>query len=186
MATIRTDATDGHDSTTDEASIRVMDALRRLVRVLSASARESPKSDGVSGAQLFLMRQIAAEPGLSIGELVARTLSRQSTVSEVVARLVARGLVARRPGATDARQAKLSLTARGRKAIVDTQPTAQEQLANALSTLPAAQRDMLAERLERWLAAAGFAEVPATMFFEGVEAALPSHPRSARRASRQS
>lgn len=181
-----TDATDGQGPTTDEASIRVMDALRRLVRVLSASAREFPRRDGVSGAQLFVMRQIAAEPGLSIGALVARTLSRQSTVSEVVARLVARGLVARRPGATDARQAKLSLTARGRRVMADAQPTAQEQLANALGALPAAERDTLAERLEGWLATAGFAEVPPTMFFEDVEVARPSRRLGAPRARRRS
>src|SRR3982751_5293645 len=77
----------------DDATRRVMDALRRIVRGLSASARVLPGGSSVSGAQLFVLRQIDAAPGLSIGELAARTLAGQSTVSEVVARLVERRLV---------------------------------------------------------------------------------------------
>ena len=149
----------------DEASVRVMDALRRLVRELSASAR-STRGSAPSGARLFVMRQIAADPGRSIGELAARTHARQSTVSEVVARLVEAKLVARRPSPIDARQAELTLTARGYRAVAGAGQTAQERLAGALAALEPAERDTLARSLERWLGAAGLAETPATMFFE--------------------
>jgi DNA-binding MarR family transcriptional regulator len=143
-----------------------MDALRRLVRVLSASAHGPAARRGPTGAQLFVLRQIGEAPGLSIGELSARTLTGQSTVSEVVTRLVARGLVTRRPSQTDARQVQLALSARGRATVRDTGPTAQERLAEGLAALPAAERDALARGLERWLESAGLAELPATMFFE--------------------
>jgi DNA-binding MarR family transcriptional regulator len=132
------------------------------------------------------MRQIAGAPGLSIGELVARTLSRQSTVSEVVARLVERGLVTRRPGPLDARQTKLRLSARGRRVMKSASPTAQERLAHGLSALPSEQREALADSLEVWLTAAGFAEVPATMFFEDAEPGRPSRRRRTRPAERPS
>ena len=154
---------------TDEATVRVMDGLRRIVRELSASARGAPvrgRAGGISGARLYVMRQIAAQPGLSIGELAARTHARQSTVSEVVARLVDAGLVTRRASATDARQASLGLTARGRRAVAGAEQTAQERLAAALATLEPDEREALARGLEAWLAAAGLAEAPATMFFE--------------------
>src|SRR5690349_4798247 len=93
----------------DEASVRVMDALRRLVRQLSASARSAANGDrsAPSGARLFVMRQIAADPGLSISELATRTHARQSTISEVVARLIESKLVTRRASPIDARQAEL-------------------------------------------------------------------------------
>ena len=142
----------------DESTLRVMDALRRLVRQLSASARGAGRgAEGrgvagrISGARLYVMRQIAASPGLSIGELAARTHARQSAVSEVVARLVEARLVARRPSTTDGRQASLTLTARGQRAIAGGERTAQERLAGGL---------------EAWLAAAGLTDEPATMFFE--------------------
>jgi DNA-binding MarR family transcriptional regulator len=149
-----------------------MDALRRIVRVLSTSAHGPASRRGPTGAQLFVLRQIGAAPGLSIGELAARTLAGQSSVSEVVSRLVERGLVSRRPNPSDARQAQLLLTARGRAAVRDTAATAQERLAAGLATLDASERAQLAQSLERWLESAGLAELPATMFFED-DAAVP-------------
>lgn len=150
-----------------------MDALRRIVRELSASARGAQARGGrgaaLSGARLYVLRQIATSPGLSIGELAERTHARQSTVSEVVARLVDQGLVARKASEADARQASLSLTARGRRAIAGAEPTVQERLSDALASLPAAQRDALAGALEAWLAAAGLTDTPVTMFFESTD-----------------
>ncbi|HTK47227.1 MAG TPA: MarR family transcriptional regulator [Gemmatimonadaceae bacterium] len=154
------------ESAPDRSTRRVMDALRRIVRGLSASARELPGGSSVSGAQRFVLRQIAAAPGLSVGELAARTLTGQSTVSEVVTRLVERRLVSRRHSATDARQAELTLTAAGRRVIADLEPTAQERLASALARLRPAERQGLAAGLEAWLAAAGLDELPITMFLE--------------------
>lgn len=143
-----------------------MDALRRLVRELSGSARGLPVGARVSGAQRFVLRQIEAAPGISLTDLAQRTLAGQSTVSEVVARLVARGLVSRRPRPDDARSAGLTLTASGRRLVADGAPTAQERLAAGLERLGAAGRTRLARGLEQWLDAAGLAGGPAPMFFE--------------------
>ena len=154
-----------------------MDGLRRLVRALSASARTLPAASGVSGAQLFVLRQISSAPGLSLRELSARTLTGQSTVSEVVSRLVERGLVERSTSAADGRQAALTLTAKGRKLIARSEATAQERLTSALDSLPTADREALATGIEHWLTAAGLAETPATMFFET--------DRSVRRAAKR-
>jgi DNA-binding MarR family transcriptional regulator len=150
----------------DVPTRRIMDALRRIVRGLSTSARVLPGGSSVSGAQLFVLRQIDAAPGLSIGELAARTLAGQSTVSEVVARLVERRLVVRRSSAIDARQSELTLTAIGRRAITDVEPTAQERLAGALASLRPAERQSLARALDAWVSAAGLAGEAPTMLLE--------------------
>ena len=163
----------------EQPGVRVMDGLRRVVRALSASARASSRAGGVSGAQRFVLRQVAEAPGLSVSDLVARTLSRQSTVSEVVGRLVERGMLERRARADDARQAELTLTARGRRLLAASRPTAQEHLAAGLAALPEAQLTALAEGFEAWLSAAGLTETPATMFFEEAE----QEPKPRRRAS---
>lgn len=144
---------------------RAMDSLRRIVRALSSSARLAGRSS-TSGAQAFVLHQLVATPGLSIRELAHRTFARQSTVSEVVARLVASRLVARRASASDARRVELTLTPRGRRMAQRVPPTAQEQLAAGLARLPAARRRSLALGIEAWLAAADLTAVPATMFFE--------------------
>lgn len=179
MPTDRPDRTRSIPPLADDATVAIMDALRRLVRALGTSARGAARAGAVSGAQLFVLRQIDAAPGLSIGELAGRTLARQSTVSEVVARLVERGLVERHASAADARQVELTLTARGRRAVAGAEPTAQERLAAGLAALPAERRGALRDALEAWLAASGLGEVPATMFFERAGAgdgATPARP----------
>jgi DNA-binding MarR family transcriptional regulator len=164
------------------ASIRAMDGLRRVVRALSTSARGVTSRGGVSGAQLFILRQIAGAPSLSVRELAEKTLAGQSKVSEVVARLVERGLVARVASAADARRAELTLTPRGKRLIAGTEPTAQERLAAGLAALPRARRLALANALDAWLDAAGLSEVAPAMFFEAgaVDRTKPQSRRPAR------
>src|SRR3954449_11206732 len=73
----------------------VMDAIRRIVRVLRVSSRAAEKQGGLSGAQLFVLHKLADAPALSLNELADRTRTHQSSVSVVVQRLVDRELVAR-------------------------------------------------------------------------------------------
>lgn len=156
----------GRGGSGGEEALRAMDALRRVVRVLRVSSRAVTRDVGISGAQLFVLRQLALAPGQSVNDLAARTLTRQSTVSEVVGRLVARGLVSRRAAPDDARRAVLSLTTRGQRAVSAAPPTVQGSLVEAFDRLAGDEQQALADGLEAWLAEAGLADVPPTMFFE--------------------
>ena len=160
---------------------RTMDALRRLVRTLGTSARSTPSARGVSGAQLFLLRAIDSAPGISLSELAARAMARQSTISEVVTRLVERRLVARNRADEDARRLTLDLTSRGR-AIVERAPqTAQERLVAGLESLSASEQRRLASSLELWLDRAGVTDVEPSMFFEGAHSGGVAATTSRRR-----
>jgi DNA-binding MarR family transcriptional regulator len=149
----------------DEAE-RVMTAVRRLVRALRVATMSVQRRSGITGAQLFVLQALVERPGQSLGDLVAATLTTQSTVSEVVARLVARGLVARRAAPEDRRRAVLEPTPAGR-ALVRTAPAAlQADLITGLRRLQPGSRRALADGLDQWLAAAGLDAVSPTMFFE--------------------
>ena len=150
----------------DESARRVMDGLRRIVRALSTSAREVTARGSVSGAQLFVLRQVGASPEISMGELAAGTLAKQSTVSEVVSRLVDAGLVARQPSRADARVRALTLTARGRRLVDRAEPTVQEQLLAGLEAMTPRQRAALASSIEEWIHNAGLGSVPPTMLLD--------------------
>jgi len=82
-------------SVTDTA--RAMDSLRRIVHALRVATRASERAVGLGGAQLFVLRQLSATSGQSLGDLAARTRTTRSSISEVVARLVRNGLVNRAP-----------------------------------------------------------------------------------------
>jgi MarR family transcriptional regulator, lower aerobic nicotinate degradation pathway regulator len=145
---------------------RAMNALRRLVRALRVSTVAVQRTSGISGAQLFVLRALVERPGQSMRDLVARTLTSQSTVSEVVARLIARGLVTREAAPDDGRRAVLTPTAAGRALVRTAPPTVQADLIEGLQRLSPGSRSALADALEQWLGTAGLTEVPAGMFFE--------------------
>ena len=151
--------------TGDDAE-RAMTALRRLVRAIRSSTAAVQRAAGVSGPQLFVLRALIDQPGQSMRELVARTLTTQSSVSAVVARLVSAGLVARGTAPDDGRRAVLRPTAAGRALVRAAPPSVQADLIAGLEALRPGTRRALANGLEEWLAAAGLGDVPATMFFE--------------------
>jgi DNA-binding MarR family transcriptional regulator len=150
----------------DPATRVALDCIRRIVQVLRTSSRAAEQDVGLSGAQLFVLQRLAAELSLSVNELAARTLTHQSSVSVVVQRLVARGLVARTVSPEDARRAELSLTPRGRALLRRAPSAAQDRLIAALQRLPSVERRDLARALRRLLQAMGEAEPNPPMFFE--------------------
>lgn len=122
----------------DDASL-VVDALRRIVHELRVTTHRAEDEVGLSGAQLFVLRELAAEPGVSIRRLSQRTLTDPSSVSVVVARLVERGLVTRKSDPVDARRSVLAVSAKGRTLLTRAPEPFQARLFSALQTLPAAR-----------------------------------------------
>jgi len=144
-----------------------MSALRRLVQALRTSAGAAERESGLSVAQLFVLHELGRKPGQSLGDLVARTLARQSTVSEVVNGLVRRGLVTRRASAQDRRRAVFRPSAAGTALLEKSSVPVQVRLIEGLARMPAASRTALARSLEEWLAAAGIEDESPAMFLEG-------------------
>lgn len=163
-----------------------MEAVRHLVRALAGSARTAQTRTGITGAQLFILRQLARADGpLSVNEIAELTLTHQSTVSGVLHRLVERRLVTRAPSRDDARRAAVSLTARGRALLADAPETVQTRLVSGLATLTPAQRAVLADTLDAWLEASGLGGEPAPLFFErdtGEHAVVPGDSTTDRAA----
>ena len=165
---------------------RAMNALRRIVRALQSGSRTAHGRRGVSGAQQFVLSQLADEPGLSLKDLAERTLSRPSTVSEVVGRLTAAGLVRREHSRADARRLVLTLTARGAAVVASGGQSVPQRLVAGLARLTATERAELARALEAWVAAAGLSRITPTMLLEPAEKKSARHGASEQRAARRS
>ena len=145
----------------------VLDSIRRIVQALRVASRAAERQLGLTAAQLFVLQKLAAEgQATSLNELAERTLTHQSSVSVVVQRLVARGLVTRTNSATDARRIVLSLTPSGRALVRRAPQAAQERLIEAIERLPQANRRELASLLHTVAAHATDVETPAPLFFE--------------------
>ena len=144
---------------------RVLDSIRRLVRLLRAGSRASEAAVGLSTAQLFVLQKLDGERPLSLNELAARTLTHQSSVSVVVSRLAERGLVRRRPAPGDARRLELALTPRGREVLARSPGSTQDRIIAAVAALPPAEQEALADALEAIVGAAGADGRAAPMLF---------------------
>jgi DNA-binding MarR family transcriptional regulator len=143
-----------------------MNGLRRIVRALRAGNSEMERAIGVSSAQLFALREIARRPGESLSQLAAATLTTQSSVSEVVTRLIQQGLVTRKVAADDHRRTELEATRLGRASLANAPETSQEKLLTGFRSLSETKQRQIAAGLEAWIQAAGLEHLAPTMFFE--------------------
>jgi len=144
----------------------VVNGLRRITQALRLSSSVVQDTLGITGAQLFVLQQLAEVPGASLRELADRTLTDQSSVSVVVSRLVDAGHVARRTAAADARRSELTLTERGRALLRRAPEPAQTRLVASLRTVSTVQLRATASVMERVAHALNPANEPAPLFFE--------------------
>lgn len=155
-----------HSASRDRAAADVLDSLRRLVRELRVGSHSVERALGIGGAQLFVLREIAAEPGCSIRRLAERTLTDQSSVSVVASRLVEKGLVLRERDAHDARKSALTLTAQGERLLARAGVPFQVRLVRTLRTLPLGRLNRLGTDLSFVVEAVGADTGGAPMFFD--------------------
>lgn len=148
-------------------SQRILDSIRRLVRLLRVSDRSAQSQLGISGAQLFVLRELGKTPGLSLNELAARTRTDQSSVSVVVGRLFDAGLISRQRDERDARRLILNLTPNGHTVADNAPRSAQERMLEAFDAMAPAARKRFADEFETIVSAVGAAEDGAApMMFE--------------------
>lgn len=143
-----------------------LDSIRTLVRILRTSAVAADQSTGLSGAQLFVLQQLAESEATSINELADRTLTDQSSVSTVVSRLESKGLVERARSEEDARRVMVRITETGIRLLKESPPTIQTKLIHVLRTMQPASLKALIRELTHIIDALGASHEPPSLFFE--------------------
>lgn len=144
----------------------ILDSLRRIVQALRQSSAQAERSAGLTGAQTFVLKQIQANPGVSVNDLAALTCTHQSTMSEVAGRLEARGLIVRRKSEKDGRRLELSLSSDGDAALGSGFETAQEKLLRAIAQLPEPLTEHLSNGLMALIETAGLTGPPPALFLD--------------------
>jgi DNA-binding MarR family transcriptional regulator len=147
-------------------SQRILDALRRMVRLLRLSDRAAQNQLGLSSAQLFVLHEVSRTPEISLKELAERTRTDQSSVSVVVARLCDAGLLARERASDDARRLVITPTRAGRAAMKKAPRVAQQELIEILDAMPAKERQRFADTFAAIVERLDAGQEPAPMLFE--------------------
>jgi MarR family transcriptional regulator, lower aerobic nicotinate degradation pathway regulator len=159
----------------------VLGAIASIDGALRLASRAVERRLGISGAQLFALQKLAEAPVQSLNELAARTFTHQSSVSTLVTRLVARGLVSRTTAPEDARRVVIALTPAGRSLLQRAPEPLQVRLVAGLKRLSPRERRSLARGLDKLAREAGISGAPPTMFLDDE----PLRPRLARRDRRR-
>lgn len=123
-------------------------AWRHLLHAVRRRERLAEQKTGLTGAQLLALRQLAAHPGATIGELGRLTSTDASSISVVVARLLDKGVVDRVRDPLDQRRWRLQVTDSGLSRLERAPDSADLLLEQAIAALPDESRAELARQLE--------------------------------------
>lgn len=135
----------------------VMDCIRHIFKALRVASSQFEKTMGLSAAQIFVLKKLKTEPGLSINDLAERTVTHQSSVSVVVKKLEEQGLVRRETSNLDSRKVVVFLTPEGTAKLGEIPPTVQEEMIEALQKMPDEKTQELAKLMREFVAQAGIA-----------------------------
>jgi DNA-binding MarR family transcriptional regulator len=110
--------------------------------------QDEAQTSGLTPRQFAVLMTIAEEEGLTQTDLVERTGIDRSTLADIVARLLARGLIQRRRAKADARAYAIKLTAQGWKGLREAEPGAVAADTRLLDALPPAKREDFLDSLD--------------------------------------
>lgn len=145
---------------------QAMDQFRALLGFLTTSNRAVEEGTGLTNAQLFVLRCLATEPGISAGALARRMDARPNALSPVLHRLEAIGCVRRRPDPGDRRRVRLEVTDAGHRRLRDAPEPPAARLVAALRVVPLDHLEELTGTLEMILRRLGVQRTPGTLLFE--------------------
>ena len=122
-------------------------AAIRLLRTV----RQEDAASGIAGAQLSALSVLVFAGPQTLGALARAEQVKPPTMSQTVAQLEARGLVARRP--LDRRSIQVAVTDKGRKLMEAGRKRRLTLLAKAFADLPPSKLDILEEAARIMIAA---------------------------------
>lgn len=105
------------------------------------------RTRGLTPRQLAVLMVVAAEEGLNQTDLVERTGIDRSTLADLVARLMRRGLIQRRRTKEDARAYAVKLSPQGARVLREAHPGAMAADQRVLACLPPGKRQEFLDAL---------------------------------------
>ncbi len=126
----------------------VIQKLRMIFKAIQSHSKKIEKECGLSGAQLWMLSEVAAVPGVRVSQL-AKTLSiHASTCSNMLDKLEAKELIYRDRSKTDQRTVHLYTTETGQNLLSKAPKPLQGKLTRGLELLGPEQLAGLEDNLE--------------------------------------
>jgi DNA-binding MarR family transcriptional regulator len=135
--------------------------LHRVLQLALDYHAEASGPTGLTQRQFTVLAAAGAADGVSQSDLVRATGIDRSTLADLVARMISKGLLERERSATDARANTVRLSEAGRSALAEGGKPATRSDARLLELLPPKKRESFVRTLTTLAAAADAAGRPA-------------------------
>lgn len=119
----------------NQLSIQVLKKFRIIYGSVRQQFRDVEQSCGVTGSQLWILQEVAKTPDIGVSELAERLSIHQSTCSQLVEKLVTRGLIVKERGKEDQRRVGLKVTDEATQTLTKAPGPAEGILPEALQSL---------------------------------------------------
>jgi DNA-binding MarR family transcriptional regulator len=130
-------------------TILALKALRRILRASELGNRQIAAATGLTPSQLLVLQEIGERGEVTPTELSAALQFGQATITNIVDRLEAAGLVTRQRGERDKRRVHLSATESGKRTIDLAPNMLQAQFSEKFADLPEWEQAMILAGLGR-------------------------------------
>jgi DNA-binding MarR family transcriptional regulator len=124
--------------------------LRRAQQYADDLYKKEVGASGPTARQFTVLHTVSKDEGLSQTDLVRRTGIDRSTLADMIARLTAKGYLARQRTKSDARANAVKLTAAGRKVLKSAENKVLKAEEEALSMLPKTQQSSFMKNLRSY------------------------------------
>ena len=124
-------------------------AIRRILRAADQGGRRLAAATGLTPSQLLVLQEIERRGETTPSAVAASLQFGQATVTNIVDRLTAAGVVTRRRSDRDKRQILLQATPQGRAALDSAPDLLQQRFRERYAALPAWEQAMILAALER-------------------------------------
>ena len=132
-----------------DLTIPALRALRRILRASELGNRQLAAATGLTPSQLLVLQEIGERRETTPTELAAALQFGQATITNILDRLEAAGLVMRKRGETDKRRVYLTVAAAGERVIEEAPDMLQARFSERFAALPDWEQAMILAGLDR-------------------------------------
>lgn len=125
-------------ATVDQAALAsaALKNFRIIFNSIKKHFRRVEDQCGISSSQLWLLWELHKTPGLKVSELAGRLAIHQSTASNLIDKVVRRGLICKKREDKDQRVVRLYLTEMGKELVQKAPESPRGVLTEAIERLP--------------------------------------------------
>ena len=124
-------------------------ALRKIQRVTELASKRLARTAGLTPSQLSVLRILSEYDEVSAGWLAEATQLKHATITSLIDKLEARGMIARRKCDEDRRRVWMTLLPAGRAALTESPDPLHETFSQRFDVLPDWQQSMLVSALQQ-------------------------------------